>query len=187
MAGICSPLSPSLLIWTTLVWPTCNEPLQHHLAIKHPSMEFMHPIEIYYITVTFWPLHRTHWHVAIVQLAPFYLHFLTGSQISPDMPSQPEPNQCTLDENGQLKDAKNIVFFHSPSNKYAIPLLPVDAPVDGGTGTGIDNGGMGCIQSFNSIINALCSSLSQQTLVKQELRLARNPCCRVPQQVGQPQ
>jgi len=84
----------------------------------------------------------------VVQLALFYLRFLTGSQMSSDMPSQPEPDQCALDENGQLKDAKDITFFHSPSNKHTIPLLPEDAPVDGGTGTGTDNGGMACIHSF---------------------------------------
>jgi len=68
--------------------------------------------------------------------------------MSSDMPSQPEPDQCALNKNGQLKDANDIVFFHSPSNKHTIPLLPVDVPVDGGTGTGTDNGGMARIHSF---------------------------------------
>jgi len=68
--------------------------------------------------------------------------------MSSDMPSQPEPDQCVLDENGQLKDAKDITFFHSPSNKHTIPLPPEDVPVDGGTSTGTDNGGMARIHSF---------------------------------------
>jgi len=68
--------------------------------------------------------------------------------MSSDMPSQPEPDQCALDKNGQLKDAKDIAFFHSPSDKHTIPLPPEDAPVDGGTGTGTDNGGMARIHSF---------------------------------------
>ena len=56
------------------------------------------------------------------------------------MPSQPDPDQCALDENGQLKDAKDITFFHSPSDKSPIPLPPV------GGETGTDNGGMARIQ-----------------------------------------
>jgi len=58
--------------------------------------------------------------------------------MSSDRSSQPEPDQCALDKNGQLKDAKDIVFFHSPSDKNTIPL----PPVDGETGTGTDNRGM---------------------------------------------
>lgn len=60
--------------------------------------------------------------------------------MSPNMPSQPDPDQCALDKNGQLKDAKDIVFHHSPSNKNPIPL----PPVNGETGTGTDNEGMAC-------------------------------------------
>ena len=41
------------------------------------------------------------------------------------MPSQPNPDQCALDKDGQLKDAKDIPWFNSPSDKNTIPLLPV--------------------------------------------------------------
>jgi len=70
--------------------------------------------------------------------------------MSSDRSSQPEPDQCALDENGQLKDAKDIAFFHSPSDKNTIPLLPVD----GETGTGTDNRGMAHarIQSFVQLL-----------------------------------
>ena len=46
-----------------------------------------------------------------------------------DIPSQPDPNQCVLGEDGQLKDVKNIAFFHSPRDNNPIPLLPVDGDV----------------------------------------------------------
>jgi len=39
---------------------------------------------------------------------------------------QNDPDQCALDENGQLQEAKDIQFFHSPSNNNPIPLPPVD-------------------------------------------------------------
>ena len=55
-----------------------------------------------------------------------------------DIPPQSDPNQCVLDEDGQLKDAEHITFFNSPSNNNPIPLLPVD----GDTGTSTDNRGM---------------------------------------------
>ena len=47
---------------------------------------------------------------------------------------QPDPNQCALDKNGQLKDAKDILFFNSPSDNNPIPLPPLDgeAPTDDG-------------------------------------------------------
>jgi len=45
--------------------------------------------------------------------------------MSSNMPSQPDPDQCALDKNGQLKDAKDITFFHSPSDKSPIPLPPM--------------------------------------------------------------
>jgi hypothetical protein len=76
--------------------------------------------------------------LAIDQLAMFYHCFLTGSHMSPNMPSQPDPDQCALNKNGQLKDTKDLMFHHSPSDKNPIPLLPVD----GETGTGTDNEGM---------------------------------------------
>ena len=48
------------------------------------------------------------------------------------MPPQPYPDQCALDKDGQLKDAKNILWFNSPSDKNTIPLPPVkeDAVTD---------------------------------------------------------
>ena len=49
---------------------------------------------------------------------------------------QSVPDQCALDENGQLKEAMDIPFFHSPSDKNPIPLPPVDGEMftdDGGT------------------------------------------------------
>jgi len=55
-----------------------------------------------------------------------------------DIPSQTDPDQCTLGEDGQLKDAKDITFFHSLSDNNPIPLLPVD----GEAGAGTDNRGM---------------------------------------------
>lgn len=72
--------------------------------------------------------------------------------MSSDMPSQPESDQCALDKNGQLKDAKDIAFFHSPSDKHTTPLPPMDVPVDRGTGTGTDDGGMACIQTFIQLL-----------------------------------
>jgi len=55
-----------------------------------------------------------------------------------NIPSQPDPDQCALGEDGQLKDVKDIAFFHSPSDNNPIPLLPVD----GEAGASTDNGGM---------------------------------------------
>ena len=46
-----------------------------------------------------------------------------------DMPPQPDPSQCVLDENSQLKDANHIAFFHSPSDNNPIPLPPVDGEI----------------------------------------------------------
>ena len=51
------------------------------------------------------------------------------------MPPQSDPGQCALDKDGQLKDADDIPFFHSPSDKNPIPLPPVDGEAvadDGG-------------------------------------------------------
>jgi len=67
----------------------------------------------------------------------FYLCFLRGLPMF-DIPSQPDPDQCVLGEDGQLKDAKDIAFFHSPSDNNPIPL----PPVDGEAGASTDNGGM---------------------------------------------
>jgi len=55
-----------------------------------------------------------------------------------DIPSRPDPDQCALGEDGQLKDAKDIAFFHSPSDNNPIPL----PPVDGEAGASTDNRGM---------------------------------------------
>ena len=64
-----------------------------------------------------------------------------------NIPPQSDPDQCTLDENGQLKDAEHITFFNSPSDNNPIPL----PPVDGDAGTSTDNRGMAHILrlSFN--------------------------------------
>lgn len=42
------------------------------------------------------------------------------------MPPQSDPEQCALDDNGQLKDANDIPWFNSPSDKTCIPLPPVE-------------------------------------------------------------
>jgi len=65
-----------------------------------------------------------------------------------DIPSWPDPDQCALSEDGQLKDAKDITFFHSPSNNNPISL----PPVDGEAGASTDNGGMACIPSFIQLL-----------------------------------
>ena len=65
-----------------------------------------------------------------------------------DMPPQPDPDQCVLDKNGQLKDTKYIMFFHSPSDNSPIPLLPVD----GETGASMDNRGMSHIPSHLQLL-----------------------------------
>ena len=65
-----------------------------------------------------------------------------------DMPPQPDPDQCVLDENGQLKDTNHIAFFHSPSDNNPIPLPPVDGEI--GTSTNI--GGMAQILSFTQLL-----------------------------------
>lgn len=52
------------------------------------------------------------------------------------MPPLSDPDQCTLDENGQLKDAKDIQWFDSPGDKSPIPLPPVEGE------TVTDEGGM---------------------------------------------
>lgn len=53
------------------------------------------------------------------------------------MSVQSDPDQCALDENGQLKDAKDITWLNSPSDKDPIPLPPVEAD-DGGTPRRLD-------------------------------------------------
>ena len=70
------------------------------------------------------------------------------------MPPQNDTDQCALDENGQLKDAKDIQFFHSPSDNNPIPLPPVD-------GETVSNGGMYQHTAFHTTINSLLSSFSQ--------------------------
>jgi len=35
-------------------------------------------------------------------------------------------NQCVLDANGHLKDALQILFFHSPSSKVPLPTVSND-------------------------------------------------------------
>ncbi|KAF8485553.1 hypothetical protein F5888DRAFT_1911735, partial [Russula emetica] len=52
------------------------------------------------------------------------------------MSARSDPDQCALDENGQLKDANNIRWFNSPSDKTPIPLLPVEG-VEGETVTDV--------------------------------------------------
>jgi hypothetical protein len=63
---------------------------------------------------------------------------LHPSSICPslDMPLPSDPDQCALDENGQLKDAEDIQWFNSPGDKNPIPLPPVEEE------TVTDNGGM---------------------------------------------
>ncbi|KAI0282676.1 hypothetical protein BC826DRAFT_921532 [Russula brevipes] len=46
------------------------------------------------------------------------------------MPPQSGPDQCALDENGQLRDAEDIPWFNSPSDKDPIPLPPNTALQD---------------------------------------------------------
>ena len=51
------------------------------------------------------------------------------------MSVQSDPDQCALDKNGQLKDAKDITWLNSPSDKDPIPLPPVEGEAvtdDGG-------------------------------------------------------
>ena len=43
-----------------------------------------------------------------------------------DMPSQSDSNQYALNDNGQLKDIKDIKWFNSPSDETSIPLSPVE-------------------------------------------------------------
>ncbi|KAF8502580.1 hypothetical protein F5888DRAFT_1904208 [Russula emetica] len=52
------------------------------------------------------------------------------------MSARSDPDQCALDENGQLKDANNIQWFNSPSDKTPIPLPPVEG-VEGETVTDV--------------------------------------------------
>ena len=78
-----------------------------------------------------------------------------------DMPPQPDPDQCVLDKNGQLKDTKYIVFFHSPSDNSPIPL----PPVDGETGASMDNRGMSHIPSHLQLL--MCCILAQLTRPQQ--------------------
>ena len=78
-----------------------------------------------------------------------------------NMPPQPDPDQCALDKNGQLKDIKYIAFFHSPSDNSPIPL----PPVDGETGTSMDNGGMSHIPSHVQLLT--CCILAQLTRPQQ--------------------
>ena len=75
-----------------------------------------------------------------------------------NMPPQPDPDQCALDENSQLKDANHIMFFHSPSDNNPIPLLPVDGKI--GTSTNIR--GMAQIPSFaQSLMHCTLAQLTR--------------------------
>jgi hypothetical protein len=73
------------------------------------------------------------------------------------MHPQADPDQYVLDENGQLKEAKDIPFFHSPSDRNPIPLPPVYGDVRGAVA---DDGGMPWCTIFLSIINFLHPSSS---------------------------
>jgi hypothetical protein len=42
------------------------------------------------------------------------------------MATPSHPDQCALNEDGQLKDASDIAWFNSPSDKNTIPLPPVE-------------------------------------------------------------
>ena len=101
--------TPSRSCAITLVWLTCNKPPPcHQTSICANSWQLCillgSPSGICTGRLQ---------HVAIIQLATFYLLFLKGFRMS-DMPPQPDPDQCVLDKNGQLKDTKYIMFFHSP-------------------------------------------------------------------------
>jgi hypothetical protein len=50
------------------------------------------------------------------------------------MPPRSDPDQCALDENGQLKDVKDIQWFNSPTDQNTIPLLPVEGDTVTDTG-----------------------------------------------------
>jgi hypothetical protein len=64
------------------------------------------------------------------------------------MPPQPGPDECALDENGQLRDAEDIPWFNSLSDKDPIPLPPVNGE------TVTDIGGMDQHTIFHAIANA---------------------------------
>jgi len=69
------------------------------------------------------------------------------------MPPQNDSDQCALDKNGELRDAKDIAFFHSPSDKNPISLPPVD-------GETVINESMYQHTAFHTTINSLLSSSS---------------------------
>jgi hypothetical protein len=73
------------------------------------------------------------------------------------MSARSDPDQCALDENGQLKDANNIRWFNSPSDKTPIPLPPVEG-VEGETVT--DVGGTPQHTVYLAITNAYHHSSS---------------------------
>ena len=63
------------------------------------------------------------------------------------MPPQSDPEQCALDDNGQLKDANNIQWFNSPSDKTCIPLPHVEGE------TVADGAGTPCHTVYLAVIN----------------------------------
>src|SRR6266699_2240048 len=90
------------------------------------------------------------------------------------MPPRSDPEQCALDENGQLKDANDIQWFNSPSDKTCIPLPPVEGE------TVVDGAGTSHHAIYLAILSAQhysCTGptgFSCSTSVKQEHMLTRN-------------